>query len=149
VGDGSWSNGADAYWTANHQGKTKPAGYGQPGFTRYDLYLWELGIKNDREVPTYANMPSVGPENPRPQCYRDRTGSSAVGNPRRRLFHVAIVDCGTYSVSGNSTPRMTGKYAKFFMTEPASQGEVYGEFVEMIKPGDESGVLHQIVRLHK
>jgi hypothetical protein len=113
VGDGSWSNGADAYWTANHQGKTKPAGYGQPGFTRYDLYLWELGITNDREVPTYANMPSVGPENPRPQCYRDRTGSSAVGNPRRRLFHVAIVDCGTYSVSGNSTPRMTGKYAKF------------------------------------
>ena len=44
---------------------------------------------------------------------------------------------------------MAGKYAKFFMTEPASSGEVYGEFVEMIKPGDESGVLHNIVRLHR
>jgi hypothetical protein len=146
-GDGSWSDHAQAYWDANHSTKTKPANYGQAGFTRYDLYLWELGIANDRQTPTYANMPSGGPENPRPQCYRDRTGSAVVGDARHRVFYVAVVDCSTYAVAGNSTPRMLGKYAKFFMTEPSNLGEVYAEFIGMLTPEDEENMRHKIVRL--
>ena len=74
-------------------------------------------------------------------------GSRSVGDARRRLFHVAVVDCGTYNVAGNSTPRMTGKYAKFFMTEPSTLGEVYAEFIGMLTPADEENMRHRIVRL--
>ncbi|MBW7850738.1 MAG: hypothetical protein H3C38_09605 [Rhodospirillales bacterium] len=150
-GDGDWTARADEYWNANHAGKTvKPAGYGAPGFTRFDMYLWELGISDETGSPTYANMPSGGVENPRPQCYQKKSGSSAVGGADRRIFHVAVINCNDYVITGNSTPNMRpAKFAKFFLTEPAENGEIHAEFIEMLKPEKDEGILRTIVQLYR
>ncbi|WP_262272219.1 TadE/TadG family type IV pilus assembly protein [Microvirga yunnanensis] len=74
--------------------------------------------------------------------------------PSRRVFYAAVVNCS--SNTGNATPpRTSNRYVRFFMTEPTTKPSdptdaktVFGEFLGVIKPGDGSGKLNEIVQLY-
>jgi Flp pilus assembly protein TadG len=138
-GNGDWTDQASAYWAANHPGKTKPINYGTTVYTRYDLYKWELS-----DAPT-------GTEIETPQCYAKKGGTQPIpADATRRLLYVAMINCSGYNIHGNSTPNMqAASFAKFFLTEPASDGKIYAEFVELITPSNTTGVLHNIVQLYR
>ncbi|MDB5569312.1 MAG: hypothetical protein JWN93_495 [Hyphomicrobiales bacterium] len=161
-GTGEWDAAQrERYFAINHKGETplKDAFPGKPGGpTRFDLYLRELGISppgDEYSTPNYLSSDrpkgpvrlAEDPAGPKPKtCY------GSVGAVTRRLFYVAVVDC-SQAASGSNGLFQSRQYAQFFMTEPMAapsatdSGTVYGEFVRMVRPGDSSGVLHQIVQL--
>jgi hypothetical protein len=140
LGDGNWDR--TAYWDRNHATKTKPAGYDQ--MTRFEVYLWELGITNEAQVPaSFANMPARAGarENPRPMCK-----TTPEGSPSRRVIYVAVADCT--GITGNATPDLqSARYGKFFLTRPSDSGEVFAEFIGWVEPNDDTGILKNIVNL--
>jgi Flp pilus assembly protein TadG len=161
VGDGNWSAEGDLYWNLYHApfGRTKPAGYGTTAFTRFDLYLWELGYGYDEATATFtsngtpnlpdtANSTRLG-EAGAPMCAQ-RNGIPA-GGPERRIIYVAIVNCMSDGpISGNSTPPMrTAAFAKFFLTEPATNDGIYAEFLGLEVPANNDKIFHEIVQLYR
>src|SRR5512137_350968 len=118
--------------------------------TRYDTYLWELQITDENQTPSLRSRAGSGftsPENPAPACYTFKgvgTGPAAT-DARRRTMNVAVIDCETNIITGNSTPPLSiMRIARFFLTEPASgTGDIYAEFVSFAAPGD--GGIQQLV----
>lgn len=152
IGDGNWSNGVSAYFTANHVGKDPTAlGYtGLPGSkTRFDLYLDELGVNEDG-TPRATSMAPNGVESMAPQCRPTQNGTPHL---HRRIIYVAIVDCTDPVVqnwiTGNSGGVMKPMtMAQFFLFQPSTDGEILGEFIRVAAPdNDLQGKFRQIVRL--
>lgn len=133
------------YWNKNHATKAKPSGW--DAMTRWEVYLWELSLYSSSDLPYPQQMPSSPTkEVPTAQCYTDPVEPTTAN---RRAIYAAVVNCA--GVTGNSVPVMpVNRYAKFFITEPAStNGDIFAEFVEMVIPGDNNGVLHHIVQLYR
>lgn len=155
-GDGNWDR--DAYWGVNHPGLLQPPGYGE--MSRHDVYRYE--IENNR-IPD--NSPAG--ENGNPQCYGGGTLSdpsqdaNGVGTDEidRRVMTLAVLDCVAIqeqglSMNGNSPGLPVERFAKIFLTEPASgqgneQADIWAEITGSVDPGDQDGVLHDMVQLYR
>ncbi len=139
MGDGNW-NCAD-YWDANHPdtvGDPRPTGCAAVSkITRYDLYRHEI------DTPT---LPPGGA----PQCYAGPTPIQP--DPDRRIVYFAMVNCLQHELNGNRDDVPIAAFGKGFLTEPVAEpplDEVYMEFLDVVRPGDDDGVLHEIVQLYR
>ncbi|MDH6234633.1 Flp pilus assembly protein TadG [Mesorhizobium soli] len=128
----------NAYWQYHHN-TNWPANL----TTRYEAYLSEIELMKSG---TWGK-PNP-PEPPAPSCAPANVLNK--GDAARRIISVAIVDCQKQGVHGNAVSNVrSDKYAEFFLTEPASGGTIYTEFVRMLTPDNDDGKLHRIVQLYR
>jgi Flp pilus assembly protein TadG len=158
-GLGVWN--FNKYWDMNHGNRNGV--YTDDGvkpvlspLSRYKLYLWEIqnGIPNK----------SPGGENGNPKC-----STPAIVSPDRRILYAAVLQCPI--ANGNSGgPNADGSYpvlafVKMFITRPMSKnnttcqpnddtcesdsGDLYVEMIDVVKPGADDAVLHDMVQLYK
>jgi len=146
-GNGDWDR--TTYWNTYHAwqawGPSFPAG--PPGYatmTRFEMYEWEL---DNSYLP--SRDPLVAPGNTDDTDYDGIPDPSHVssGSVReRRVFNVAVVNCGARSMSGRSTFTLFGPegFAKIFLTEAAAgppNRQIWGEYIEWAQPGADSNIL--------
>lgn len=133
----------DQYWSYHH-GAPWPTGGSAPT-TRYEAYLLELEMLQSgwgRDPPN---------EQPAPRC-APHSNNTSIDEPipERRIMNVAIVDCLRFGIRGNSVNFVRpDKYAEFFITEPASGGQIYTEFVRLMTPEDDESKIHRVVQLYR
>lgn len=151
MGDCHWAR--QEYWTQNHPSDPQPTGYidaSNPcgGWTRYETYLYEASHQVNRD------------EKGGPSC-----STSATTSADRRVFTIAVVNCESEDVTSAVVP--VKAYAHVFLTEPVgntawsgnSRGgltwptiqnaDTYVEVVGVVKPGDNTGKLHQFPVLYR
>lgn len=130
---------ANHYWQYHH-GANWPSdlqAIGQPN--RYLAY--EREIKNMSTKDYF--LPNTEPAGP--TC---NTTTNSESIPERRLIHFAVIDCLANNIQGNSvTGIRVNSYAEFFITEPSANGDVWGEFQQLITEDTPGGGLHHIVQL--
>ncbi|KLI64400.1 TadE/TadG family type IV pilus assembly protein [Aurantiacibacter marinus] len=136
-GNGNWAR--YDYFFRNH-GIVPPSST----MTRYDAYLWELGLKT--VGGTTGTVPDTGGNGQRgaPLCTPSFGG---VPDPNRRVLQVAVVE-NCSSLSGASTPVDIGEWIEAFLVEPTIDGRGNGAlrdsiYIEVIGPaslGNGSGV---------
>jgi Flp pilus assembly protein TadG len=150
LGNGSW--GPATYWSAKHAGVAAPADVA--GYTRYQMYLYELGetfARNGKR--TIFPVPEGGPplgftlvEPPGPAIpvatnAKDKDNnnldgvpqSTPVEDPARRVVVAAILRCKAQNVRGHGEFDTQGRYVRLFITETVSdppKADVYAEVVE-------------------
>jgi len=152
LGDGTLdAAAADNYWNY-HYGSPWPNALKTPGqANRYLAYRLELALDGQT-----APAPLINTESRAPTC----NAANAESVASRRIISVAVVDCLANNIRGNSVANVrSSAYANFFITQPSvdystpsfnSNGEVWGEFVEMITPSSGGGgKLHQVVQLYR
>jgi hypothetical protein len=139
---------ANGYWQTHH-GTTWPSDLNVTGqANRWLAYRRELGLDGQTAPPVTAAEP-IGPT-----C-ASRTAETVAD---RRIISVAVIDCLANNVHGNSqTDLRSNAYVNFFITQPSidygspnlsNNGEIWGEFVEMITPSSGgNGKLHNIIQL--
>jgi hypothetical protein len=159
MGNGDWGGAAqfDLYWSTNHPGVTNPWTYSDRP-SRYDVYRWE--IDND-EIPDNWDLSPKG-EDGNPQC-----SSSAVNDtPDRRVIYAAVINCNEHDSllnggSGRDIPVVA--FVKMFMALPmsktpghdkndesvAADNTLYVEMIDIVKPGVDDAVVHDIVQLYR
>jgi hypothetical protein len=158
-GGGNWDR--DAYWDVNHDGLLKPPGY--DAMSRYDVYRWE--VDNGR-IPDNSGDTPTG-EDGEPSCYGGGTLSDPSDDPDgvgmdeidRRVMTLAVLNCVAlqqqgFSLNGNSPGLPVERFAKIFLTEPASgqgteQADIWAEVFGTVDPGDQNSVLHDMVQLYR
>jgi hypothetical protein len=123
--------------------------------TRYEVYRWE--IENDA-IPDKS---SVGGENGDTTLAANRCSNAAVSDdPDRRIIYAAVLNCtaaGLKGGSGGTVPVLT--FLKMFVTEPMTKlpgtghtdedDTLYVEMVDVVKPGVDDEVAHDIVQLYR
>lgn len=152
-GTGDWKSTAAATNYFNKTWGTPTPSWIQSVTTRYELYLAELQIANEDQTGTMRAKPANATirENRTPACYQtvNKSPSRPAPAANRRTINVAVADCESVTISGNSSiPLRVVKMAKFFITEPSnSNGDILAEFIEESEPGD-GGIRHlvQLVR---
>lgn len=130
-GNGHWD--CQSYWDANFSssGVTQPAGCvsDSSGFTRYDMYQFE--IDNGLDLPAPLNAANEMED--------------------RRVIYVAVVNCVANGLAGRQTV-LAVNFIKIFLTEPVNDPtgvEIVGEIVDIVELGIDSTVLHDIVQLYR
>lgn len=149
-GNGDWD--CFEYWEVNHPGTTLEGcdGFGQDNMSRYDVYRYEN--TNINMIPD--NSGSDG-ENGHPQCYGGLEAPSDV--PDRRILYLAVVNCREHEINGNEDNVPTVAFIKTFLTEPvgsesssgATDSDVYLEVVDIVRPGSDDAILHDLVQLFR
>lgn len=136
LGNGVWN--CLTYWNANHPGHTAPAGCTDPSqMTRYELYRYEID----------NGLFSL---NGAPYCYQGATPIPAT--PDRRVLYFAIVNCSQQGLNGNRDDVPVAAFGKAFLTEPVlapPNDEIVIEVIDVVRPGADDGVLHEIVQLYR
>lgn len=95
--------------------------------SRYEVYKAEVaqGKMNTKGMST-------------PGCYSGSTTPNDL--PDRRLIFAAIANCRAKNIGSGSTTVSAAAFGLFFISEPVeSQGSVYAELVDVVKPGSGSG----------
>jgi len=127
-GDGNWARGD--YFAKNHPGGARPANAGS--ITRYDTYLWELGLNNMPHGTAAGTALQFG----RPIC-----SSGTANGIDRRVLTVAIVkNCA--SLNGGSTAVEVDEWVDMFLVQPVvdiaagrGNGDVKDSiYMEVIRP---------------
>lgn len=108
-GDGDWAR--SDYFTTNHGPSTANWPSGWESMTRYQTYLWELGLYG-----TGGTVPNTSPQRGTKVCY---TGNAANVVPSRRVMTVAVVsNCA--ALNGTSKPVVIDEWLDVFLVEPSS-----------------------------
>jgi hypothetical protein len=151
MGNGDWDGNFEAYWNLNHPGVPPPLGWsnGNPP-TRYDVYRWEI---DNTAIPN--NSPSG--ENGNPTC---NTSGPTPDPIDRRIIYAAVINCveaGLKGGSGDTVPALT--FLKMFITQPMTKlpgtGQIdeddtlYVEMIDIVSPGIDDEVVHDIVQLYR
>jgi hypothetical protein len=147
LGNADWDR--VGYWSVNHpdDGPWPPAGLAANA-TRYDVYRWEI---NNGRIP---NRSLDGGENGDKDVLSASCSTQpGVNNPvrDRRMLTMAVVNCLANGLTGdNSTQAVKAvSYVRMFLTEPvglnaagapSSGKSVFGEVIDVVRPGDPSGV---------
>ena len=147
-GNGVWD--CATYWTTNHGAAAPPAGCtGAATISRFSVYRHEI---DTGQIPN--NLPTG--EDGGAQCHADSAtiNSSPDTPPDRRIMFFAVINCVEHGpISGNSAgPIPVEAFVKAFMTEPTGDPpniDTYLEVVDVVKPGGDDGVLHDIVQLYR
>jgi hypothetical protein len=137
IGNGPNLTDLQAYWKNHHSGNL-PGGL----TTRYQIYQQEAS----GAAPFTAASDAAQPHGP--QCVPNSN------DPTRRVINVAVVDCTYWGITGKKALPRNTLYAKFFMTEPATnegppstQGRIYGEYIGSFVANTVGSALHQLVQL--
>ena len=146
-GNGIWD--CPTYWDFNHPGIIRPSGCtNPPTVTRYEIYRDEI----DRGL--IPNNAAAGGENGNPVC----SSVTPSDTPDRRVIVLAVINCREQEalgnpIQGNSANNIPVKaFVKAFMTEPTGAAptfDTYLEIVDVVKPGADDGILHDIVQLYR
>lgn len=151
IGNGNWQGNFNNYWAVNFPGVARPAA---PA-TRFDLYQYENanGLVPKKACGTACGAPNgeVGT----PQCHPETAQTcDPINNPGncRRFLYAAVVDCS--KLGGGQTKVTPEAIVQFFLLQPLIQtaggfGTMLAEYVDVAKPNDASGVLHDIVQLYR
>ncbi|HEX6963534.1 MAG TPA: pilus assembly protein TadG-related protein [Lacipirellula sp.] len=167
MGNGVWD--LTEYWEVNHPGETMPAELASSTVSRYDVYRWE--INNSRIPNNSASGGENGNMRQAPRCYN---GSTLSDEPDRRIIYAAVLNCQELQaadpdgkIAGASDgPQPVEAFVKMFITEPVekeagdtgggreddvstSQFTLWAELVNVVRPGDDDGVLRDIVQLYR
>lgn len=111
--------------------------------SRYALYRWEIDNNSIPGALTYGNS-AVTPEEGIPQCHS--SGAHTDPDIDRRVFSVAVLNCGAIEASGEPMNGRTGNlpvetFVKVFMTEPMGSGNentLYGEIIGPVVQGEDA-----------
>ena len=171
LGSGNWD--LSGYWTAKHGGSVPSA---LAGATRYQVYLWELGLKFARNgkqtlyplpdtlpagyqtiTPPSASVPVTTDTAKRDNPLYD--GEPRATNPpyykdptkdyKRRLVHVVQLQCKSNDVKGKHDYPTQANYLEVFITEDVKaepNANLYAEVVRKVTPTN-SPEFHANVRL--
>jgi Flp pilus assembly protein TadG len=139
LGNGTYLTGLESYWRVNHNAELPP-----DVVTRYDAYRKEIGDTSESKGKDNIYNNNGDGEVVGPACQEK-------GDENRRVIYVALIDCASVGLKGG---RNTGVYvkafAKFFLIEPVGANQaIYGEFLGLVEPGSDDGVLHDIVQLYR
>lgn len=152
-GNGQWD--CAAYWAINHPAAVAPVGCDTPllnTMSRFDVYTYE----NANILIPDNSLESPPREMGHPQCYGgDYTQIS--DTPHRRILYLAVINCREQGINGNEDNVPTVAFMKTFLTEPvgsesspgATDSDVYMEVVDVVRPGADNGVLHDLVQLYR
>ena len=153
-GAGDWKSTADASSYFTKTWGTPAPSWLSSVTTRYELYLAELQMANEDQA-TFAMRakPATATirENRQPACYQtvNKNTNRPAPHPSRRVINVAVADCESTKITGNSAiPLTVLKMSRFFLTEPSNtNGDILAEFIDEAEPGD-GGIRHlvQLVR---
>ena len=153
VANGAWN--PTAYWNANHP--TDPAPAGLAGYSRYQVYLYEMGEPFARDgkrtlypVPSpapagYSVVSPPGPAIP-PAGVPTSTPSTSA---KRRVVKLAVLRCSALNVQGSGSYPTFGRFVEAFITEPVSappNADIYGEIIGPLSSRTSSD-FHANVRL--
>jgi Flp pilus assembly protein TadG len=157
-GNGDWDFGK--YWDVNHGNRNNALDESYPNSwtdadppSRYDVYRWEI---DQNQIP---NQTSAGGENGLPAC----STATATGDPDRRILYAAVLNCGDLDIKGSSSETVPAvAFVKMFITRPMTKlpgsgscatceedGDLLVEMVDVVKPGIDDAVLHDIVQLYR
>ena len=150
MGDGNWD--FEAYWGVNHPTTSAPNGWDNSDEnrpSRYDVYEWEVA----NEIPDNS---ATGGEDGNPTC----SSSTVSPEPDRRIIYAAVLNCDELDLtggSGDTVPALT--FVKMFITEPMTKlpgtgltdedDTLYVEMVDIVEPGVDDEVVHDIVQLYR
>lgn len=164
IGTGVALSDVTTYWLTNHPNDATvpadvaqacaPAAFGSQA-CRYAIYQHELL----NGIPNITNG-----ENGNPVCTTPPVPSSALRD--RRTLTMAVVNCHANGLSGSNhnQPVPVVAYVRMFLTEPLglqedatgkvtgfanSSNNAYGEVLGVVKPGDQTGILHQSPALYR
>lgn len=158
IGNGTWN--FETYWDLNHGNRDGVYNAAADGNTtgwdngnlptRYDVYRWEI---DNSAIP---NKSSVGGENGNPAC----SSATVTDEPDRRIIYAAVINCTEQDLkggSGDTIPALT--FVKMFVTQPMTKlpgtghtdedDTLYVEMVDIVKPGVDDEVVHDIVQLYR
>lgn len=158
MGNGDWD--FEAYWDLNHGNRDgvydatsdgNTTGWDNGNLpTRYDVYRWEI---DNNQIP---NKSTVGGENGNPAC----SSATVTDDPDRRIIYAAVINCTAEDLrggSGDTVPALT--FIKMFITQPMTKlpgtGQIdeddtlYVEMIDIVKPGVDDEVVHDIVQLYR
>lgn len=136
LGNGNWN--PTAYWSANHPSDAPPSGLS--GYSRYQIYLYELGESFARNgvrtlYPPPADLPSgyalVTPPGRRVPA-AGQPSSTPSTDIKRRVVKLAVLQCQALGVRGNGSYPTYGRYIEAFLTEQVSSppdADIYGEVI--------------------
>lgn len=162
-GTGVWD--CAGYWNAMHYPTTAPIWCTSTtdgtvaGQSRYDLYRAEIdgtGPFGAESIPNRSGESPAG-ENADPtegSCYSGGSGTLN-DNPDRRILYFAVINCIEQDLGGgNSNEEIPVEaFVEAFLTEPVadpSDGpEIILEIKDIVRPGGDDGVLHDIVQLYR
>jgi Flp pilus assembly protein TadG len=155
VANGNWN--PTAYWNANHPTDPSPAGLS--GFSRYQVYLYELGepfARNGERTlypapsPLPAGYAMVTPSGPTiPSAGVPTSTPSTI--VKRRVVKLAVLRCSALNVQGSGSYPTFGRFIEAFLTEPVSSppnADIYGEIIGPLTSRTSSD-FHANVRLVK
>jgi hypothetical protein len=158
MGNGDWDFGK--YWDVNHGNRNDLLDESYPnGWTdsnppsRYDVYRYEI---TNNLIP---NKSSVGGENGVPEC----STATPTAEPDRRILYAAVLNCGALNITGNSNTSVPAvAFVKMFITKPMTKlpgsgscptceedGDLYVEMIDVVQPGVDDAVVHDIVQLYR
>jgi hypothetical protein len=147
-GNGTWD--CLSYWQVMHPGVSEPSGCTNAStpasMTRFQLYRHEI---DNPPLPDHSGATPVG-ERSAPLCSTVTPSDS----PDRRMLVFAVINCIEHGpISGNSAgPIPVEAFVKAFMTEPTGDPpnvDTYLEIVDVLRPGADDGILHDIVQLYR
>ena len=140
-GDADWSVGRASYVTTNYGGVDPHPG----ATTRYDYYLAEI----DRWNSATGNLKRDLTEMMRPQC-----SSRPAGDPDRRVFVAAAIDCVGNPVGGGERNVPVLEFVEVFMLAPVGVDGTRDVWVEVIGGlggvgGNQTdGIVRDVVQLY-
>ena len=150
-GNGTWD--CLTYWNTMHDTSVDPVPTGCTStstpatMTRYELYRHEIVAG---QIPDRSGDVPVPGEDGGPQC----STATVTADPDRRILVFAVINCLEYGpLQGNSAgPVPVEAFVKAFITEPtgaAPNFNTYLEIFDVVKPGADDGILHDIVQLYR
>ncbi len=145
--------------------------------TRYEMYTWEIAnalipvgdTDGDGAPPPDLDDPttvsSTTGENGNPMTYTG-SGPKTAG---RRVIPVAVLNCVEFNIKGGSGgPFPVEAFAKMFLVRPAAdsseadpnctpgggqgnckEAQIYMEMIDILKPGIDDEILHDIIQLYR
>lgn len=156
LGNGNWN--PSSYWSTEHPTETAPANVAS--YTRYQMYLFELGERFYRDgnktiYPTAGIAAPAGYATVVPPARSLPTGGTPTSTPstdlKRRVMKVAVLNCNDLNVRGSGNYPTYGRYIEVFLTEevsaPSSKANVYGEIIGPLN-SDISDGYHVNVKLY-
>ena len=129
--------------TTSYTGAVAGSGFDTP--PRYDVYLYENSTSLPGNKYLYEAK-SKGGEVGNPQC------SAGISNPDRRLIYGAVINCRAQGLQPGNGGYTAFAFAKFFIIRPMSEPPdvvLWTELVDVVRPGDGTGVARDKVQLYR
>jgi hypothetical protein len=156
MGNGDWDGKFGDYWNINHPDwPTPPNGWSDANLpTRYDVYRWEV---EENEIPDNSDS---GGENGNAGLLPRCTGSTPTDDPDRRNIYAAVLNCNELDLTGGSGGTVPAlAFIKMFITQPMTKlpgtgltdedDTLYVEMVDIVDPGVDAEVVHDMVQLYR